>query len=150
MAGFSATSTTSGTVGGDAYGGSVSQEFSATLSTEWSRQTGITSTDSVEAEFPVIAPAYTRVVARLEWMEEEKQKRIKGFREFDCNIEIGHYGYRQKIALGPATRWRNAWRWRDHWDSIDLLIALFQGQGQRGLFAVPATTEWRCPNGAAN
>ena len=122
-AGFAVENTYKWEAGGEASQFKVSQEFKTTISSQWTKQTGNTKDTKVGGDFPVIAPAYTHVEARLEWLEQEQQRRITGYREVDCKIVIGR---RQRKRRG-------GYRWTSGsprvWDSIEHLIAVIEKRG---------------------
>ena len=120
-AGFSVTSTT--TLGtGDASAYKFSQEFSATVSSEWSKQTGRSKDETTGGEFPLTALPFTNVKGFLTWEDQDMLMHIS------C---IGSYGFGVKIGRRKKSK-RKGWRWHSgyhQWDTLDSLIVTAQGRG---------------------
>ena len=121
-AGFSLTSKTKiGTGDGSPY--SFSQEFSATVSSEWSNKTGRNKSTTTGGEFPLIALPSTKVTGFLAWDEQDLLRRIS------C---IGTYDFGLKIGRRAKSGRRNRWRWYNGyhlWNSIENILATAEGRG---------------------
>ena len=121
-AGFSLTSTT--TIGtGDASPYKFSQEFSATVSSAWSQQTGRSSDTETGGEFPMVALPMTKVDGYLTWAEQDM------LRQIDC---FGSWGFGVKIGRRKKSGRKHRWRWYSgalQWDSTDQIIATAEGRG---------------------
>ena len=121
-AGFVVENTAKIEAGGEAAQFKVSQEFKTTISSQWTKQTGNTKDTKVGGNFPVIAPSFTHVEARLEWLEQEQQRRITGYREVDARIVIGRRQHR-----------KGKYRWTSGsprvWESLDHLLAVIEKRG---------------------
>ena len=114
-AGFSATSTTSVEAGGEVYGGTVSQEFSTTVSAAWTRETGRTEEETTGISQEIVVSPYTCVEAKFTWSDVDLQYRITADQKADAKVEVGrrrhrggHWGW---TSGSPRT-----------WDSIEHLI----------------------------
>ena len=119
-AGFSLTSkTTIGTGQSSPY--SFSQEFSATVSSEWSSKTGRSKDSVTGGEFPLVALPGTKVRGFLAWDEQDMIRHVSCFGTYDFGIKIGRRAKRRK-----------KWRWHSgahQWESLDDLIATAAGRG---------------------
>ena len=119
-AGFSLTSkTTIGTGQSSPY--SFSQEFSATVSSEWSSKTGRNKDQTTGGEFPLVALPGTKVRGFLAWDEQDMIRHVSCFGTYGFGIKIGRRWNKHK-----------KWRWYSgahQWASLDDLIASAEGRG---------------------
>ena len=119
-AGFSLTSkTTIGTGQSSPY--SFSQEFSATVSSEWSSKTARSKDNITGGEFPLVALPRTKVRGFLAWDEQDLIRHVSCFGSYDFGIKIGRRWNKHK-----------KWRWYSghmQWGSLDDLIAAAEGRG---------------------
>ena len=117
---FSLTSkTTIGTGQSSPY--SFSQEFAATVSSEWSSKTGRSKDTITGGEFPLVALPGTMVRGFLAWDEQDMIRHVSCFGTYDLGIKIGRRWNKHK-----------KWRWYSgvhQWGSIDDLIATAEGRG---------------------
>lgn len=97
-AGFEATSTT--TVGASGYGVEVSQELSATVSSEFTRQTNVRDEESKTVTVKVVVPARTVIDALVEWKESTIQRHITADATFNYKVRIG-----KRAPRGKGWRW---------------------------------------------
>ena len=128
-AGFSITSkTTIGT--GQAAPVNVQQEFSATVSSEWTKQTGITKEKESGGTFEVVVPSRSKIRAWIEWDEATVRRHIEGQARFDCEIRLGKRAYHRKYSSSKARKTKH-WYWGGSvtWDSVDELVSTLRGEG---------------------
>lgn len=121
-AGFSLTSKTKiGTGNASPY--DFSQEFSATVSSAWKKQTGRSSGTETGGDFPLVALPHTKVRGFLAWEEQDL------LRQIDC---VGTWTFGVKIGRRKKSGRKRRWRWYSgyhQWASIDHIVATAEGRG---------------------
>ena len=119
-AGFSvASKTTIGT--GEGASVKVEQEIETTITSEWSKQTGKTETDTTSVDDVTTVDPGTKVQTFFTWDEQDLKRHIEGYAILNCGIQIGK----------RSTEHGRGWHWYadKKWDSIDELVAVVKGNG---------------------
>lgn len=119
-AGFSLESKTKiGTGQGSPY--AFSQEFTAKVTSEWTKQTGRTKDTGKNSELPLDVLPATNVRAFLAWDEQDMVRHIECFGTYD-------FGFR----IGRRAKHHKRWRWFSgyhQWDSLEHVRAVATGRG---------------------
>ena len=121
-AGMSFTSTSGIEVGGEASQSKVTQEFSSTISSEFTHQTGIQDEEAKESSLTIKVPPMTVIRAWIEWKESTLQRTIRADVSYNYGIRLGKRSKRS--GSGP-------WRWKGdkQWNSKEELANVLEGKG---------------------
>lgn len=120
-AGFELSSkTTIGT--GEASSVKVEEEITVTVSSEWTKQTGRTESDSISVTDEIVALPGTRVTTFFNWEEQDLKRHVEGEMILNCGVQIG-----KRSDHGTSGKWH--WTGSVRYDSIDELIAVAKGNG---------------------
>ena len=120
-AGFEVSSkTTIGT--GEASSVKVEEEITVTVSSEWTKQTGRTESDSISVTDDITALPGTRVKTFFNWEEQDLKRHVEGMIVLNCGVKIG-----KRSNHGQSGNWH--WTGSKNWDSIDELVSVVKGNG---------------------